>query len=371
MCVGMSGRRRVLGGVTVAAVAALAVSGGAAGCSAHDKVARRSTSTTSIRTTSTTSTTTATTTTTAPLPPVAFAPLTALGVDAAGAALLGRPPLAIKLDNAVEALPHAGLERADVVFEIKVEGISRLMAVFHSTDAASVGPVRSARLSDPPILAMFGRPLFGWSGANDTVTADVTASSWIRNVDWVSLPGAYRRRGPHRAPHNLYTTTSELFARSSADQPAPSPIFEFLGVGQAQPGAAPAAGVNLRVGDTPSTWVWWGSGWLRWEYGRRHTTEDAGQVVAANVVILETTYAGEPKVPTAGTVGSGHAAVFSNGAVVEGTWIRSAITDRFALFAADGAPIRLAPGRTWIELTPGWNAGLIGADRAAELLASP
>lgn len=55
----------------------------------------------------------------------------------------------------------------------------------------AVGPVERSSCS---ILAMFGRPLFGWS-ANDT-TADVTASSWIRNVDWVSLPGAYRRRGP-------------------------------------------------------------------------------------------------------------------------------------------------------------------------------
>ena len=68
------------------------------------------------------------------------------------------------------------------------------------------------------------------------------------------------------------------------------------------------AGVDLKVGTTPSTWAWdAGVGqYLRWEYGKRHGTTDAGQVWANNVVILATAV---PEGPTAITTGAGNALV--------------------------------------------------------------
>jgi len=49
-------------------------------------------------------------------------------------------------------------------------------------------------------------------------------------------------------------------------------------------------------------------------------------------------------------VGSGDVAVFSNGTVQLGTWSRENRTDPFTLTGADGAPIKLMPGRTFVEL---------------------
>ena len=86
-----------------------------------------------------------------------------------------------------------------------MEGISRLMAVFHSQDAGEIGPTRSARYSDPPILALLGKPLFGWSGANEGVVRDVYRSEWVVNVNWDKHPKDYFRKKGRKAPHNLFT----------------------------------------------------------------------------------------------------------------------------------------------------------------------
>jgi hypothetical protein len=314
----------------------------------------------------TTTTTTSTTTTTAVPAPVA--PLTGLPVAPEATGLVARPALAVKVDNSVEALPHDGLAHADVVIEVMVEGISRLMAVFQSQDAPSIGPTRSARHSDPDILALFGRPLFGWSGANDEVIAELRSVPWVVNVEWDRAPKAYARRGPKPAPHNLYTSSPALFARAEPGQAPPVPIFDWLSPGESPTQALPVFGASLSIGATPSQWVWdSGAGqFVRWEYGRPHVS-DGGQVGAQNVVVLETRYSAGPK---AETVGSGRAWVLVAGGVVEGTWSRPARTDRFAMTRADGTPIELTPGRTWVELVNKPPA-LMDPGTASALLASP
>ena len=335
----------------------------AAGCSkdAAAKPKRTTTTTSSSAPPPTSSTTTA-----PPAPTGTPAPLTGQATSAEQAALITRPALAVKIDNSPEALPQSGVNNTDLVFEIQVEGISRLMAVFHSADAASVGPTRSARYSDPPILAMFGRPLFGWSGANEGVIKAVQSAPWIVNVNWDILHGAYHRSNSRPAPHNLYTDTRTLFSHAQPGQAAPAPVFSYLSPGQSNNGSSPLPGVNERVGTTPSTWVWdaGSSSYKRWEYGKRHTTTDAGQVAATNVVLLATKYSSGP---VAITTGSGQALVLIGGNQVPGTWTRASQAQPYTLTGADGSPIKLNPGRTWIELANNpW--GPVDAGAAAALL---
>lgn len=328
----------------------------------------------------TTSTTTSTTTTVAApvvaaeVPTGTFAPLTGLEVAADQLPLLARPALAVKIDNSRDAMPQAGLSAADVVFEIKVEGISRLMAVFHSHDAKVVGPTRSARYSDPDILALLGKPLFGWSGANDGVSSAVARSKWIVNVNWDRVgANEYYRRSGRRAPHNLYTSTDSLFRHARPGQPVPRALFDYVTPSAANTAPAmPVPGVSLTVGDTPSSWVWDASNsrWLRWQYGIRHRDETTGQVAATNVVILDTRYGGGSANPTALTTGSGRATVLSGGTLIGGTWQRPKSADPYSLVGVDGQPIRLQPGTTWVELTPGATSHAMSAETASGLLSS-
>ena len=55
-------------------------------------------------------------------------------------------PVAIVINNAYEALPQSGISKAEIMYEVPVEGeLVRLMGIFQDIDADKIGPVRSAR----------------------------------------------------------------------------------------------------------------------------------------------------------------------------------------------------------------------------------
>jgi hypothetical protein len=52
-------------------------------------------------------------------------------------------------------------------------------------------------------------------------------------------------------------------------------------------------------------------------------------------------------------VGQGPVWVFTGGKVAQGRWIRSSLAQPAHFVDANGNPILLAPGRTWVELSAG------------------
>lgn len=318
-------------------------------------------------------TTTTTTTTTAPAPAPVVAPLTGLPQPEDRLGLLERPALVVKVDNAPEAMPQQGLELADMVIEVQVEGISRFIAAFHSQDVGEVTPVRSARTGDPEILAMFGRPLVAWSGANPTTTRVMRDTPWIQNIDVDRFDG-YSRVSDRSAPHNLRLDARAAFG--VADQPPAVPQEMFPRFDPAaQPQGTPVAGFDVAIGKTPVSWVWDAErgGWLRWAYGRSHTDVAGQQLAPTNVVVLETPYGTSPadrETPEARTVGTGRAWVFAGGNMYEGVWNRPDATTPWQLSTPTGEPLLLAPGPAWIEVAPtGSGPGLFDAARAEALRA--
>ncbi len=306
-------------------------------------------------TTEPTTTTTAAPTTTVPLQ---IAPLT--GVPGDYGDRLGRPALFVKIDNNEQARPQAGLNQADLVIEERVEGeITRLAAVFHSNDADPVGPVRSTRSTDLQLAALFGRPIYASSGGNDHVLGA------LRNANVVDVGHnrggeAFWRQSGRPAPHNLFTTTEGLRAKAGETPPAPAPIFTYRAEGEALgAGALPAGGVALSFGGgeiSRFTWDAASGSWLRSQAGSPHVDAAGVQLAPRNVVVLEISYSFNGPLsqskPHGTTVGEGRALVFTAGQVIEGRWVRPGPADPLQLLAADGAPIRLTAGQTFLELPP-------------------
>ncbi|WP_208027783.1 DUF3048 domain-containing protein [Rhabdothermincola sediminis] len=303
------------------------------------------------------------TTTTVPAP-APLAPLTGLPADPAA---LERVALVVKIDNAEGlARPQAGINQADVVIEEKVEGnISRFVAVFHSTDAPLVGPVRSARTTDLSLIDALDRPLFAYSGANRIFLELVRAAPLV-DVGFDAAPSDYERLPGRKAPNNLFTSTPALWARAPAGGSPPAPFASFAAPGsRAVPpaGALPAAtgGFSFGATGTRIEYRWDPSrrGWLRWQNGTEHVDTDGSQVAPANVIVQFVRYvdsgardsAGNP-VPEAETTGEGDALVFTEGAVIAGTWSRPDPTRMAAYQDAAGQPVTLTAGRTWVALVP-------------------
>lgn len=344
---------------TTAALVVLAACSGSDGAAATTTAARATTSeapdTTVAPTTTEAPTTTAapttteapTTTTTVPGPPVY--PLT--GVLVADPALAARPTLVVKIDNAPGARPQSGMNEADlVVEEIVNDNLTRFAFVFQSGAASPVGPIRSGRIQDIDLFGSFNHPLFAWSGGNRTVTDAIHASDLIDIGP--SRAAVYFRSKDRKAPHNLYSTTDQLFAQAAPEAQPPQQQFQYRSDGEAVAGT-PSPGVALSLDSIDVRWTWNAETGLyeRTMENSPHTDALSGQVTTNNVVVLVMNYLpGISGSPDAQTLDTGEAFVFSAGQYVHGTWSR---TDRllpFTLTADDGSVIELTPGRTFIEL---------------------
>jgi hypothetical protein len=266
---------------------------------------------------------------------------------------LERPALAVKIDNVTRAHPQSGVNVADVVYEEIVEGgVTRLVAVFQSTSADMVGPVRSARTSDPPLLAAFDHPLFAYSGANRGTRTEL-AESTITDVGYDTLTDEYWRDRSRRPPHNLYTSTDALWAHHSGRTAVPpAPFIHRYPEQPLHPSAESATGVSIDFGLTEVDYEWNGTGWARTHGGNPHVDDEGVRVAPANVVVQFVAYGwskADSRSPEARTTGTGMAWVFTDGHVVVGEWNRPD-ESLPATFSADGEAIRLSPGNTWVAL---------------------
>jgi hypothetical protein len=277
--------------------------------------------------------------------------LTNLAVDDAVAA---SPVLAVKIDNTPRARPQFRIEQADVLFEENVEGITRFIAMFHSRSPDSIGPVRSARTSDLPILSSANRPILAWSGGNNYVTKAIgNAGKAGLLVDGGSgaLGSCYKRVRGRSAPHNLVVDVSCVRSRAK-NAGAARPLWTFS---ETVPAGDPSTSFTVVMTGVKVGWTLDPNGrYLRTQNGSPHKAATGEQLGFTNVVVMSVGYAPSPadkRSPEAQTVGSGPVVVHRNGVAVKGTWTRAASTDAFSFTDSSGAPIPLAPGSTAVELT--------------------
>ncbi len=332
----------------VAVLIASACSGGSEGADETPETPTTTEGVDDVETTTTTSTTEPTTTT-IPLPAATFTGLPFAGDEAA----LLRPAIAVKVDNHPRARPQTGLDRADMVIELRAEGVTRFIAVYHSELPEPVGPVRSARTSDFDILTALNEPAFAYSGANAIVDRGLVALPIYARFENRS---DFFRATNRDAPHNLYVNPQSMQDALPADAMSPEPWFTFGSLEDvSEQGRAISGIVTVVFQGSPLVTYQWDNqveGWLRTQDGASHSTVSGDQIAPANVVILETTYGisrADAASPELISVGTGRATVLTAGRVIEGTWSRLSGSAKPEISDSDGNIIELAPGRTWVE----------------------
>ncbi|HSJ27109.1 MAG TPA: DUF3048 domain-containing protein [Acidimicrobiia bacterium] len=330
----------------------------AAACGGDDEPEPTTTLPTTTTRPSTTTTIRPTTTTTTTVHVGPTSPLTGLPVEDEES--LDRRALVVKIDNHPNARPQSGLPHADVVLELPVEGITRLVGVFHTQDVEAVGPIRSMRPSDWQVANLFGGPLV-MSGGQNWVLA-VNRDNGAELIGDVGRPVTFRS-GSRSAPHNLYGDTEamrELADARGYDDDPPNPIWE---IGDMPVTAQPATDIRLVFsGSLVAGWEWNGREYERSTNGAEHAWIDrdgeTSRITAEVLVVLQMrTYLAQPP-PGGGaaravdSIGEGAAWIFAGGRVTEGDWSRSAGDAPFELTTPDGDTMFVPAGRVWISYFP-------------------
>ena len=350
---------RIVPGLLAVALIAAACSGGddTADTTVESTATVDATTTVASTTVAPTTTTTVPATTTTTIPDVLRMPLTGEPLDDPSD-IPDRPALIVKISNAPQSiLPQSGLNDADLVIEEIINAnVTRLAAVFHSTESDPVGPIRSGRAQDINLLLALNRPLFAWSGGNPSVTRAVRDSDLI-DLDARFNSGYYRRSGRSDA-NTLYSSTDVLWAQTPEEAGRPTRLFPYLPVGE-EPDGEPATEINVRLDSIRAEWTYdeESGRYLRTQNGQEHTTEQGGDITrvwADNVVVMMADYGVNPADgnPDAQVLGSNPIYVFSGGTVRVGVWLRFKPTDPLDVFdnVDDLNTIGLTPGRTWLEV---------------------
>ena len=268
--------------------------------------------------------------------------------------------LAIKIDNARAARPQAGLDKADIVYEELVEGgTTRFLAIFSSQEAPVLGPVRSVRETDMPLLRQFGTVLFAFSGGSPGV-ARIARNAPLIDASVDAAPGAYYRNNSRPAPYNLFTASGRLFAAKTAGVKAQDVGFRF-GAGNYAT-STKASQVSLTWSKAAKTYFTYDPKTLLWSRGDERgpaMLTSGARMSTPNIVLMHCLVVGGNYRDTAGnlspfthTQGKGTVEVFRDGTRTVGTWSRPAPFAGTSLRDRNGKTITLRPGPVWVLLAP-------------------
>ncbi|WP_225844762.1 DUF3048 domain-containing protein [Streptomyces sp. HPF1205] len=253
--------------------------------------------------------------------------------------------LAVKIDNVGAARPQTGLNSADIVYGIEVEGgLSRLMAVFDGNHLPPVvGPVRSARETDLQILPQYGRPVLAFSGAQSQLLPVLKADKDIAAVTGTS---AFFRSPDRPAPHNEYLRTKGV-----ADRAAPARDIGLRFAAAPPPGGTAGTSASAAMPSARFAFTWNGSRY-RVAMDGAASPWTADNVIIQHVTVKESRFHSRTGfVPFSQTVGSGSAQVLRDGRSYQARWTRPT-QSAGTTYTVNGRTVTLHPGRTWIILAP-------------------
>ena len=256
--------------------------------------------------------------------------------------------LAVKIDNVgVAQSQQRGLNGADVVYVEQVEGgLSRYLAVYDSSHPpGQVGPVRSARQTDIPILAAYGRAGFAYSGAIPGLLPDLDRAN-LRNITPANASGLFSNGGSSPT----YILPGQIFSRYHDLAQAQDVGFRF---GPGMPGGTPVTSTHAAMPAASFTFTRDGARWRIAEDGHL-TSLTTTNIIIEHVHVVPGKYtdhnAGHPDNEVFSvTTGSGTADFYRDGRVWHGRWSKPTDTSP-TRYTVNGGPMLLAAGETYVVL---------------------
>lgn len=283
-----------------------------------------------------------------------------------------RHPIAVMIDDHVDARPQSGFNAAAVVWQAPAEGgIPRYMLIFQDQVPAGVGPVRSSRQYFIEWAAEW-RAMYVHAGGSPQALqtlAQFGRGQYVWNADDFRWEGTYlwRVHGDRFAPHNVYSDGAhlrKLAARLGAKDGPLTAAWAFgddaglagRPVGTRITVVYPYEAIQYRYDPRTNTYRRYIRAPLGGPFKLQKDAADGKAVAPKNVVILRMSFGplndGHPEKHRleARDVGHGVAWISTNGVTVKGTWRKASIKAPTLLFGPDGRPITLTAGQTFVQV---------------------
>ncbi len=333
-------------------------------------------------------TTTEVTTTAAPVTPEKINRLTGLATLSEKA--YGKRPVAIMINNIRASLPQYGISKADLMFEVIVEGgITRMMAVFGDyTKVPNVCSIRSCRYYFP-ILAYGLDAVYICFGSNKTFGTPTLkrlgidyfdgAANYVTDLFGRDSARLKKYSSEHTAyvkGENIPKVLESKKIRTDYTEGKNVPIFNFREEGQAvASGDTYCDKVRLNFSTSYfSTFTYDAEKkvYLKQHNGSAHKDSVSGeQLNYTNLFVLETNVKPHSdnylmKVELKG--GNGY--YISMGKSQKITWTKPAEGDTIQVFDSTGAPLQVNPGQSYIGIIAPQSTKITGTDPNATTAAA-
>ncbi|NLV36963.1 MAG: DUF3048 domain-containing protein [Clostridiaceae bacterium] len=277
----------------------------------------------------------------------------------------GIRPMAVMIDNeGTRVLPQGGLDKAQIVYEIIVEGgLTRLMPVFWGTEPEMIGPVRSARDYFLDYSMEFDA-IYVHFGGSPQAGKDIKKYK-INEIDGLYLgPDVFWDLTKDRGNwQDSYTSMEKLkaYAQKKKFSETPQAQFPFtynqkdeaLGAGK------DASVITLKYPSMTSKYEYDSTTGLykRFRYGKEHMERVTEKQFTAKNIIVQYVPNYDIKGDSAGrqsmtTTGSGKGYFITGGKVIDLKWSKESRTAQTKYTDDTGNPITLNRGQTWIQIMP-------------------
>ena len=290
-------------------------------------------------------------------------------------------PVAIVINNQIDALPQFGISEADLMYELEVEGdITRYMAIFSDlSDVGSIGPVRSDRVFFNNIALSFDAPIVHCGGSDFALKGHIDETGTKIN-NWQHINEAFngsyffrdyeRSRNGYSWEHTLFTSGAQMIqAMEDKGYDKHSDTFleqqtselyyglQFDDEIELNGETANHVTAVFRLGKTtgftydPETGLYSAS-----QYKKEHLDAGAGKCVTyKNLLILYTSKWGKADTSYVRSfydlLGEGTGYFACNGQIIPIRWYRDNYRSSFTYTLEDGTPLVMGVGSTYVGIS--------------------
>lgn len=286
---------------------------------------------------------------------------------------IGKRPVAVMVNNVPPAMPQYGVGKADIIYEIPVEGDeTRFMALFADyTTVPKVCAVRSCRYYFPAFSQGYDAFYVNW-GIDDSISDYLDALN-LDQYDGIRNEGGFfgrdqdRRNAGYALEHTGYFDGTQFASvvqaegkRTDLEADKTGPAFQFNGLNeQLKPEGNDCANVFINFGAVNATLTYDAANkvYLKQQNGNAQIDGSTGaQLAFTNVFVLETSITVRDEI--------GHKAVdweggantvgyyVSNGGVQKIHWAKDVNNEKAYLkfFDESGNEIKVNRGKSYIAV---------------------